>query len=195
MAETLRVSALDPAADFPEIGPAIGVAGDGATIAVDPGIYPEALKIEKDVTLVASGPPGSAVIEVATGSALHLSAPAARLEGLLFRRIGSGGSYAARIVAGASRLEGCVFQSLSRACLAIEGQGTAPVLTDCQFQNGAKGGLVVFRGARPVLETCTFTENALFGAEVKGPGTQPTFRGCRFVGETVPGSALPQKRA
>lgn len=164
--------------DFTSIQAAIDAAEPGDRIVVREGTYRESLRLSKVLEIIGEGDRERIVVTTDKGNALHCDAPLARIAGLRFRREAGGKNYGIWITGGGAEIEDCVVESLSLACIAIEGSSTAPSLRRCLLRDGEQAGLFVWEGAQPVVEDCQFIGNALAGVEVRGQVTRPTLRRC-----------------
>ena len=177
---TLTV-APDGSGDVRTIGEALKTIADGGTIRVKPAVYKEnGLVIDRPVTLEGVGPREKVVIEANASHGLHLTAATATVRGLTVRCTAAPeatktGVY---ITAGKPTLSDVAITSQSLACVYIDGEGTAPTLTDCVCEDGEAGGLFVNGGAGGTYERCTFRGNKVAGVEVYGAGTAPTLTDC-----------------
>jgi predicted Ser/Thr protein kinase len=183
----------------------------GSEIVVFPGLYREAIVVDKDVVILAMGEPGEVVIEAPSGPAVLLSAQGATLRNVTLRATGAGP--AARVTAGSSALEGCILVG-PEVALRVEG-GASPRLQDCTLMGGneglvvAEGGLVHvengairgFRdtgirlapGAQANLKVVEVGPGVGVGLKV-GPRGQVTAEACLFLGEAGSVEVEPEGR-
>jgi len=167
--------------DFTSIQAAINAAEPGDRIMVREGTYRESLRLSKALEIIGQGDRDYILVTTDKGVALHCDAPLARVAGLRFRREAGNADnkgYGIWITAGGAEIEDCVVESLSLACISVNGSGTTPALRRCHVRDGAQGGLFVNDGAQPVVEACRFVGNALAGVTVKGQATRATLRRC-----------------
>ncbi|MEH7826558.1 right-handed parallel beta-helix repeat-containing protein [Gemmobacter denitrificans] len=164
--------------DFTSIQAAIDAAEPGDRILVREGTYRESLRLSKVLEIFGEGDRERILVTTDKGNALQCDAPLARIAGLRFRRDAGGKNYGIWISGGGAEIEDCVVESLSLACIAIEGSGTAPSLRRCLLRDGEQAGLFVLEGAQPVVEDCQFIGNAFSAVEVEGQVTRPTLRRC-----------------
>ena len=174
---TVLVVAPLGAAHHRTIKDAIAAAEPGARILVRPGVYPEPLLIDKPVELIADGPLADVVIETTAGGCVVMKADYATIQGFTIRKRKGSDDYAVAIPRGRVVIDGCDISSESRSCVAISGQGTAPVLRACKIHHGQQGGILVKDEAEAVIEDCDVYANTMNGVEIWW-GAHPTLRRC-----------------
>ena len=173
---TLVVAPLG-AAHHRTIKDAIAAAEPGARILVRPGVYPESLLIDKSVELIADGPVADVVIEATAGGCVVMKADYGTIRGFTIRKRKGSDDYAVDIPQGRVVIQDCDITSESRSCLAISGQGTAPVLRACKIHHGQQAGILVQDEAQAVIEDCDVYANTMCGVEI-WEGAHPTLRRC-----------------
>jgi len=176
----LVVALLGPA-DHRTIAAAISAAEPGARIVVRPGIYREALLIDRPVELLAEGPAGDVVIEAAEGSCVVTRADHAVVRGFTLRGRAAAGSafYGVDIAAGDVILEGCDISSGSSACVGVHGKGTSATVRACRIHDGAASGIFVCEQGAGLIEDCEIWGNAYAGVEI-ATGSTWVVRACRI---------------
>lgn len=163
--------------DFTTIGAAIAAAEPWAKIVVREGTYRESLRLSKPLEIAGEGDRERIAVVAATGDALHCDAPMARISGMRFR-CEAAKDHGIWITDGAVEIDDCVAESLSFACVAIEGSGSNPSLRRCILRQGAESGLFVHDGAQPMVEDCEILGNSGGGVAVEGAATRATLRRC-----------------
>ncbi len=182
----VSVSPDDPGV-LPTIADAIAIAGPGATIVVQPGVYREQLRLTGDVSLVAEDGRGTVVLEAPGGVAVFSAGGTVRLRGFKLTggneqfpavQVGSGtlrmaecevraaGVVAVHVNAGRLDLDDCVVENPAGAGLLVE-RGATGAITGTLIQNIAGAGVVIASGSDPELRRCTVTD-------VRGPGILST---------------------
>ena len=176
---------------------ALRQAPDGARVMVKPGTYMEALVVERSITLVAMGGPGSVTVDGGQNPAVILKAGTLRLEGFSLRSIGAtpllqeGGDLelldtqvttgleaAIEAQGGTLRLEGCAFEGPAVGLRAMQ----APAqLTRCTFTGLGGGGIEVGGEMELQLQQCVFNQCAFAGV-IGLDGARITIRDCTFEG-------------
>ena len=139
--------------DFKSISEALKLAAPGARILVRPGVYDEAVTLDREVELVGDGPREQVVIRSAEASPLRMLTERARVAGLTLRGA-SPEAFAVDIPRGALTLEDCDVSSETLSCVGVHGATAAPVLRRCRIHDGADSGLYFFDGAAGAVEDC-----------------------------------------
>jgi hypothetical protein len=158
----LIVSA-DGGGDYASIGEALGRAADGARILVRPGVYDEAVTIDKDIEIVGDGPAEKIVVRSDRASCLTMRADRARVAGLTLR---GENFFTVDIERGRLLLEDCDISSRTLSCVAVHGEEAAPLIRRCRVHDGADSGLYFFDGAAGALEDCEVYANTNVGVAV-----------------------------
>lgn len=196
MARTLIVSTARPGA-YPTVGDAIEVAGDDAVISIEPGTYPEALRLAgRRLTFQAAGDPGSVTLDAtATGEpAVACRGGDVTLRGLVVK---SGDYPAVTAAATRLRLEHCELSAGFAAGVQVT-EGAAVTASDltitrgqyglviedaggtvdrCQIRDIADDGIIVRLGADPTIRNCTISQCGFRGIYVYQAG-RPTIERC-----------------
>jgi hypothetical protein len=172
---------------LPRIADAIALAGPGATIVVQPGVYREHLQLTGDVSLVAEDGRGTVTIEAPDGVAVFSSGGTVRLKGFYLAgasdqypavQVGSGtlqlaecevhadGIVAVHATGGRLDMHDCVVVNPAGAGLLFEQAATGSV-TGSVIRDIDGPGIVIAAGADPEVRGCTVTE-------IRGPGILST---------------------
>ena len=184
------------APEAPTLSAAVSVASDGDSLLLLPGTYVEVVQTSKSLIVVASGTPGSAVINANNfGSGLSFVgvSGAVHIEGIAFQNGDGerGGGLKLDGVAGGVTVENCEFfgNLADRTGGAIDAYDAVVSITGCTFEgNGTsgaseqRGGAIHFRGFNDgsSVEGCTFQGNtATYGGAVYAKGAV-TIEDCTF---------------
>ncbi|MET7424477.1 right-handed parallel beta-helix repeat-containing protein, partial [Dactylosporangium sp. NPDC005555] len=172
---------------LPRIADALAVAGPGATIVLQPGVYREELRLIGDVTLTAEDGPGTVTLRAPDGVAVFVGGGAVTLRGITIA--GGSDTYPAIQVSGGEltmvdcelRADGlvglhvrgshvevrnCVVESRSGAGLLLE-QGMTGTFRSSTVRDCGGPGIVIATGADPQLIDCVVTGG-------QGPGVLST---------------------
>ncbi|WP_447002019.1 AAA family ATPase [Saccharothrix isguenensis] len=163
----LGVSPTEPDC-FRTISDAIAAAGDGDVVSVRPGVYAEAVVLDREITLSGAGAAGEVRIESAGDPVLRLSAERATISGIVLAH--SGGEAAVDLAGGTLHAEECVVTAESSVAVAVRG-GADLRARDCRIGNGAGAGLLVFDGGRAELRGCTLASIATTAVVARAGGT------------------------
>jgi hypothetical protein len=188
------VVAADGGGDFNTINDAVAVAADGDTILIRPGIYDEAIRIDKDINLIGDGPRETIVIDSLVGPLIDLdgsnaslsgftldsktahvnvSGGAPTLEDLWFRNVGvpfEGGAFVppALFITGASSVT--VRDNLFTDSGAIDVSGdAAPLIERNELLRGSAIRLYS-AGEGTVIRGNTIRDNLSFALRIEGGG-------------------------
>ena len=167
--------------DFRAIGEAIRASVvPGMLITVKPGIYREALVIDRDVEIVGEGDLARIVVEATDTDAITVTADRAMVRNLTVRAVGSGDTSGAVWVQwGRVVIDGCDLTSAIGAVVYITGKDSAPVIRDCQIRDGKGSGVNVRDQGQGTIEQCVISGNAFAGVQI-GKGGNPTVRDCQI---------------
>ena len=136
---------------------------------VYPGLYAEALVIDKPVEIVGVGPVEDIVVEAADAPCLTMATDTAAVRGLTLRgRAGRSNNecVAVDIPHGRLALEDCRITSDSLACVAIHGATAAPAIRRCTIHDGAQAGVTVYNKGQGTIEDCDIAGHTLPGVEI-----------------------------
>ncbi|SNY69859.1 AAA family ATPase [Paractinoplanes atraurantiacus] len=178
----VSVSHTDPGC-LPSISAALTHAGPGATVVVQPGVYTEQLRLDRDVTLVAEDGRGTVTIDGGSGAAVFAASGTAVLRGLTI----TGGSPelpAVQVGGGALTLADCDVDG--RGVVAVHVPSGRLSLTGGVLRNPGGAGALVENTGELALGRTAVREVGTVGVVIAGPGA--TVIDCEF-GE-VAGAAL-----
>ncbi|MGZ6321702.1 MAG: right-handed parallel beta-helix repeat-containing protein [Ktedonobacterales bacterium] len=135
--------------EFATVAAAILGAKDGDRIEIAPGHYAEELTLDKAVTLIGLGEPGTVVIEGIHNSTLRIEAPGARLERLTLRQLG--GKHLDCLVIARGHLEviGCDISTQTNGASVNITAGEEVLLRGNRIHDG--GGWGVFLGGKGIV--------------------------------------------
>jgi parallel beta-helix repeat protein len=161
--------------DFTTVSAAIKAAKPGDRILVRPGLYEEALVMDKPLEILGDGPVFAIEIRASGAGALAFRASIGRVANLTLRQAGGAGNWSGvNITQGRLDLEGCDIISQSSTCVAIRG-GADPRLRRNKIHHSKHAGVFVYDGGLGTLEDNDITGNGLAGVEIK-TGGNPTLR-------------------
>jgi Holliday junction resolvasome RuvABC ATP-dependent DNA helicase subunit len=131
------------------IGAAVRAAEDGAVVSVQPGVYQEAVVLDRDVTVVAAKGPGTVRIVAPQRSALMLHGCAATIRDITLEAASP--KEAAVLVRGGSPvLERCEI-GRGRVEIAVDAEC---VLRGCDIHDAVYAGIYLTGTSRAVIEDC-----------------------------------------
>ncbi len=161
--------------DFTTVSAAIEAAKPGDRILVRPGLYGEALVVDKPLEILGDGPVPDIEIRARGANALTFRTSIGRVANLTLRQAGGEGNwFGVDITQGRLDLEGCDISSQSLACVAIR-NGADPRLRRNRIHDGRQGGVYVYASGLGTLEDNDITSNGLSGVEI-ATGGNPTVR-------------------
>jgi parallel beta-helix repeat protein len=173
---------------FTSIREAIRRAAPRSRIEVWPGLYREALVIDKPLEIVGMGTADEIVVESGCGPCLTMRTARATVRGLTLR----GGPQAEKtphhvvdIPRGRLQLEDCRIVSGARSCLAIHGTAADPIIRRCTIEHGKESGVLLYDTSQCLLEDCEISGNAV-GISILRYAC-PTIRRCRVRGSVSHG--------
>ena len=167
--------------DFVTIGEAIRTSVvPGTLITVKPGIYREALVIDRDVEIVGEGDRARIVVEATDAHAVTVTAGRAVVRNLTVRAVGTKVSFGAvSVQRGRVVIEGCDLTSATGSVVYISGKDSAPVIRDCSIRDGKHCGVLVYEQGQGTIEKCVISGNAGQGVAIK-QGGNPVVRDCEI---------------
>lgn len=163
--------------DFVTISDAILKANPGDQVRVRPGVYDEALVIDKPLEIIGEGRLGEVVVRAAEKRVIQFQAAAGRIHNLTIRQMG-GKFYAVNISQGRLAIEGCDISSQGLACVGIH-DGATPVIGGNRIHDGKQAGIMIYENGQGLIEGNEIYDNAFAGIEIK-TGGNPTVRGNRI---------------
>jgi parallel beta-helix repeat protein len=169
--------------DFRTINEAISRAATGSEIRIRPGLYKEAIVLDRKLILRGEGTREKIVIENDEGAAVTIKADGAEIRGLTVRCTAVQASkkhHGVDIASGASVVEDCDVSSESLSALSIHGPGTNPVIRGCKIHASKEGdGVFIYDRAKGIVENCDISFNKLSGVEIK-QDSDPIIRNCKI---------------
>ena len=155
------VDAFPGRGDFTTVGAAIKAATPGDRILVRPGLYAEALVVDKPLEILGDGPVPDIEIRARDASVLRFQASIGRVANLTLRQAGGKDEwYGVDITQGRLDLEGCDISSQSLSCVAIT-DGADPRLRRNKIHDGNQSGVNVLDSGLGTLEDNDITGNAV----------------------------------
>ncbi len=185
---------------------ALRKARSGAVIEVLPGVYREALVIDKELTLQGAGDPARIVVASPAGPCLTVDAPRCDVRGMTFQGEGpgpaadlrsghttlasarvTGPGLGLRVHAGAQATAlDCAFEDQAGGAVEL-GPRSSSRFTRCEFKGSGSAGVLALEGAETTLEDCLVTGHGLAGVHAT-EGARVQLAGCRVAGN--PGLGL-----
>jgi F-box protein 11 len=174
--------------DHTSITDAIRAAKSGDRILVRPGLYQEALVMDKPLEIIGDGEMSDITVQATGAHTVAFQATTGRVANLTLKQAGGGKWYCVDIAQGRLVLEGCDITSLSLACVAIHG-GADPRLKGNRIHDGKEFGVFVYDQGQGMLEG-----NDIFGNYYAGvciaTGGNPTLRRNRIHDCTTDGVSV-----
>jgi F-box protein 11 len=166
---TLVVDPMPRRGDHTRIMDAIQAAKPGTRILIRPGLYKEALVLEKALELLGDGERSEIVVETSGAPVLLFKTEFGRVANLTLRQSGGDDFYSVDIAQGRLELEDCDITSQSLACVAIHG-GADPRLRRNCIHDGNEGGVSVYDNGKGTLEENDIFANIPSGVEISTSG-------------------------
>ncbi len=166
------------------IGEAIRDARAGTAVLIQPGVYRESLVLDRPITLVGEGGPGSVRLAGALGTLLTVRADGVVLRGLTLEVAGAG-EVALTVEAGDAVVEDC---SIAGGRVEVTGRAT-PTLRRCTIASAGKAGLLLAGDSRTRAEDLTISGVAGIGVVV-GDRAAATLTGVQVSDAQVCGIRL-----
>jgi hypothetical protein len=169
--------------DYTSITEALSKVVAGGRVLVRPGIYDEAILLDKRVNIVGDGPRREIVVRSTGASCLKSSVAAARVANLTLRGAagGNAAAFAVDVLRGELVLEDCDISSETLSSIAIHGPEAAPLIKRCRIHDGADSGLYFFDGASGTVEDCEVYGNTNVGVAITG-GARPVLKRSKVYG-------------
>jgi F-box protein 11 len=159
--------------DFAAVGEAIQAAKPGDRILVRPGLYEEALIVNKPLEIIGDGPVEDIVIRARDASVLTFQASIGRVANLTLRQVGEE-VMGVSIQQGRLDLEGCDISSQAASCVSIR-DGADPRLRRNKIHHGKEHGVFVHNDGLGTLEDNEIFGNGFHGVAI-GAGGNPVLR-------------------
>jgi F-box protein 11 len=179
-----RTLEVDPLrGEFASIGAAIATAQAGDRILVRPGIYREALLLDRPLEIVGEGQPGDVVVEAVGQSVLRFAASAGRVANLTLRQADARhpeGAFGIDIGQGRLEMDGCEMTSHSLACVWVHDHAD-PRLRRCRIADGSDAGVFCSDHGCGTLEHCDISGHGGAGVLIES-SANPTLRRCHIHG-------------
>jgi parallel beta-helix repeat protein len=162
-------------AQYATVSAAIRAANAGDRILVRPGLYEEALVVDKPLEILGDGPISEIEIRARDANVLMFRATIGRVANMTLRQAGGKqGWYGVDITQGRLDLEGCDISSQSLACIAIR-NGADPRVRRNKIHDGRQSGIYIYDGGLGTVEDNDIMGNALPGVEIR-TSANPTLR-------------------
>jgi len=158
------VVAKDGSGDFQSIQEALASVSAGTRICIRPGIYQEALVLNKEVELVGEGIAEQVILSNQYTSCIRMRTSRATVKNLTIR--GEASEAAIEVGQGVLHLEYCDLSATVYTALEVEGQDARVVLRRCKVHNGGWKGVVLYNYARGRLEDCDIYQNEQAGLSI-----------------------------
>ncbi|MGC4747306.1 right-handed parallel beta-helix repeat-containing protein [Micromonospora sp. DT201] len=172
----LSVSQTEPGC-LPTITAALAAAAPGATVVVQPGTYPEQLRLAGNVTVVAEDGPGTVTIDGGDGVAVFIAGGNVTLHGLTVR---GGGTNLPAMQIGRGTLQAAECTVTGHGIVAVHVPGGRLEMRDCEVSNPGGAGLMFDGGAAGTVTGTMVRDTSSAGAVIMG-GADPVLRGCTFT--------------
>jgi len=170
---TLTVDAMHRG-DHATISAAIRAAEPGNRILVRPGVYNEALVVDKPLEIIGDGELADIIVQTKDAHCLVFRANIGRVANITFRQRGGARWYGVDISQGRLELEGCDVSSKSLACISIHG-GADPRLRRNRIRDGKQSGVFVNQNGQGTMEDNDIFGNSFAGVAIRSGGN-PTLR-------------------
>jgi F-box protein 11 len=175
---TWTVDPLTGHGDFTTITEAIRRASPGDQILVRPGVYEEALVLDKPVELRGDGKREEIIIRAKGADVILFQADKGVVKNLTLRQIGGGNWFAVDIPQGHLHLEGCDISSQGLASVMIR-DGAASTVRNNLIHDGKGHGIGVINKGAGLIEENDIFGNAYSGITIKTEAA-PTVRNNRI---------------
>jgi len=172
----------DGAGGYATIGAAIGAVAPDTPIFIKPGVYKEAVVIDKPVALIGDGAVSEIRIESTNADCITIETSQAVVHGLTLRSSSSfdnRGVYTVYCAQGRLLIEYCDIATDSLSAVAVNGASTVPTIRGCNIHDSTQAGIFFYGGAQGIVENCEIAGNGLAGIQIKS-GANPTVRQCKI---------------
>lgn len=166
--------------DYASINEALKRVAAGGRVLVRPGVYEEAIILEKRINVVGDGPREKIVVRGVGASCLKSNSEAARVAGLTLQGA-TGAFFAVDVLRGELVLEDCDISSETISCVAAHGSEAVLHIKGCRVHDSADSGLYLFDGAAATIEDSEVYHSANVGLAVTG-GARAVVRRSRIHG-------------
>lgn len=177
-----RLTVGPQGADERSIAAALARVRTGGTVAIQPGVYRESVRLEREVELVADGTGVEVIIEGTAAPAAVLAAPRTTLRGLTLRTAAVSGGAPSPVLlvqTGEVRIEDCTLAGGDEATARLGGTSRPTLRRSRFFSSGAGDAVVVEGRARATFEDCQLA-NGQNGVVVREQA-EATLRGSRVL--------------
>ncbi|BAY91309.1 MULTISPECIES: Hsp70 family protein [unclassified Tolypothrix] len=158
---------------YKSISEALMDAPPNATITVHPGIYQEAIVIDKPIKIEGYGQVAEIIVESKDLPCIWMQTAQAQVKNLTLRSIAtqSGNKhFGVDIPQGQLLLENCDITSDSLSCIYIHGSGANTTIRQCQIHHGKQCGILVRDRAQALVEDSQIFRNTLSGVQIREGG-------------------------
>jgi len=161
--------------DFETISEAIKNASSDKRdrIFVSPGIYKEALVLEKPVDIIGEGVPGAVVVEGSSANTVLSKTPAGLIANLALRQ--SGHWFCVDVEKGSLQIRGCDITNSSLSAIKVGKEGS-PIISGNKIHDTNEAGVAVFGGSG-IIESNEFFGNRYGSIEVVYSTANPIIKG------------------
>jgi len=163
--------------DHRTLGAAIADATVGALIIVRPGVYAEAVRIRKDVTIVGEGDRARVILESDGPVTVTLEAERATIRNMTLRTSGAVAQGVVLVTTGKSTLADCDISSATGAGIFLQGPTSDPMIVRCTIHDCRGSGFLIHDQAKGTVEDCVIFGNGLSGFQIREGGA-PIVRAC-----------------
>lgn len=171
---TITVDPMPRRGDYTTITKAIESAEPGTRILIRPGLYKEALVLDKPLELIGDGERDDIVIETMESSVIEFKTEFGRVSNLTLRQIGGDDFFGVEISQGRLELDDCDISSQSLSCVVIR-NGADPRLKRNRIHNSKESGIFILKNGRGFLEDNEICENSFHNVAITDGGN-PTLR-------------------
>lgn len=168
--------------DYTTIGEAIDAVPPDTPIFVKPGVYKEAVVIDKPIALIGDGTVSEIRIESTDADCITIKTPQAVVHGLTLRSSSSfegKGVYTVYCAEGRLLIEYCDIATDSLSAVAVTGANTFPTIRGCNIHDSTQAGIFFYEDAQGIVENCEIAGNGLAGIQIKS-GANPAVRQCKI---------------